>query len=334
MVPVEAVPQAPPAQAPARGPRRWLRTGIRIAIAAVPIAWILGRIRWAEVGHRLEQIGPWAYLASVAFCLGCFLVGAIRWRVLLRAYGATPLPPARELFFHSLVGAYFNVMPSGVAGDAVRGYRVRESLPGLATSYAILLVDRLAGMAGLLVLALGSAAFGPSMSMGRANQAMAVAFALALVLALAALGFPYVIASRPGLRSTVSRVPVIGATLSAVPPIGRPGALVSAAALSVITQALFAMVLLTLLSPLVPMATLLGCLRVSPLVVLLIFVPLTPGGVGQREAVFVELFGLAGVPADAAIAAALMTFAVGMTVSGLGGVRLAWERLARDRAPA
>lgn len=304
----------------------WPGTLLRVVLAILPIVWISRRVSWLEVGRRVRELGVGPVLIALGFVLTSYFLGVVRWRLLLSAYGARSIPPLRRLFYDTLVAAYFNLMPGGVAGEAVRGYRVRESVDGLATSYAILLVDRLAGLAGLLILALVAAGVGPALPVRGVDWAMGIASVMGLVLAASALGLPQLLAVRPRLRARVASIPLLGARIASIAPIGRPSALLGAVAISVCTQGAAVLALLTLVLPLAPAANVLGCFRVAPLVVLLIFVPLTPGGVGQREAVFMQLFGLVGAPASAAVAASVTTFALGLVVAAMGGVRLLVER--------
>lgn len=312
----------------------WPGTLLRASIAVLPIVWISRKLRWGEVGRRLWELGAGPLVVGLAFALTSFFLGAVRWRVLLVAYGARDVPPLRRLFFDTLVGAYFNLMPGGVAGEAVRGYRVRGSVDGLSTSYAILLVDRLAGLAGLMMLALAAALVGPPLPVPGVDWAMGIAALSGLALAAVALGLPQLLASRSALRAKVAKLPLVGPKIVSIAPIGRPRGLLYAVAVSVGTQGAAVLSVLSLLVPLAPAADVSGCFRVAPLVILLVFVPLTPGGVGQREAVFMQLFGLVGAPPSAAVAASIGSFALGLVVAALGGARLLWERATGAHAGA
>ncbi len=77
---------------------------------------------------------------------------------------------------------------------------------------------------------------------------------------------------------------------------------------------------------LAPTVTLLVCARVVPAVILTTYIPLTPGGLGQREVVFRYMFGLVGVAPDAAVATSLLFFAMLMALAAMGGLCLLAER--------
>src|SRR5207344_1161588 len=110
---------------------------------------------------ELGRVGL-AHLGLAWFLLfGGTLVGSYRWRILTFAYGGKDIPRVSVLTRHSLVGVYFNLLPGGVAGEAVRAVRMRPHVPDLVTSFNILMVERIAGLLGLLVLAAVATAWVP-----------------------------------------------------------------------------------------------------------------------------------------------------------------------------
>ncbi len=297
----------------------------------IPLVWIGRRVHWSDVARRAAAVGAASIAASFAALLLCIVLCAVRWRVLLRAYGAARLPSVTEALRHMFVGLYFNVMPGGVAGDAVRGYRVREHIGDLTTSYMILLVDRLAGLVGLLAIAVLAAVLGPPLAVRSVNGAMIAASVLGFAVTLLAIGLPFLTARSARARTLVGSVPIVGHRFAALRPPERLDDLLLALALSVGTQACTVLSILILLARLAPAADVLAEARVAPLVVLLVFIPVTPGALGQREALFTEFFGLVGVPAASAVAASMLSFAVVIGLSAIGGITVACEKLLSRR---
>lgn len=323
-----------PAATPSRLRRAWGTWPgrvLRLFIAALPLYWLFRRLDWREVVREAAAVGP----AGIALAFGCVftsvLVGAVRWGVMLRAYGATDLPPLRTMLRHNLVGLWFNLLPSGVAGDAVRGHRVRHHAGGLATSYTVLFVERVSGLLGLCLIA-GLSTLSPvSIRSDAVSWTLGLGLLGAAGLSAMLLVVPFAIARRPSLRAWAGRVPVLGPMVVKVPP---PRSLLGpllSVLLSVLTQGALVVCVYFLLSPLSPVATFGVCARVVPAVILVTYIPITPGGLGQREAAFTGLFGLAGVPGTMAVAASLLFFAEIVGVSVLGGLCLAAERLAAAR---
>lgn len=304
---------------------------LRLLIAALPLYWLFRRLDWREVMREAAAVGPAGIGLAFACVFASVAVGAVRWGVMLRAYGATDLPPLSTMLRHNLVGLWFNLLPSGVAGDAVRGHRLRHHAGGLAMSYTVLFVERVSGLLGLCLIA------GASMLSPVAIHSNAVSWTLGFGLLGAAglsalmLLVPVAIARHPSLRAVVEGVPLIGPMVGKIPPPrSLRGPLVSVL-LSVLTQGALVVCVFFLLRPLSSAATFGVCARVVPAIILVTYIPITPGGLGQREAAFTGLFGLAGVPGTVAVAASLLFFAELVGVSVVGGLCLAAERLAASR---
>lgn len=308
----------------------WPGSVARFAIALLPLWWLSRRIDWSEVFSRASALGPVPLALSFACIMGSVTVGAFRWRVMLKAYGAEHPPSVLTLLHHNLVGQYFNVLPSGVAGDAVRGLRVHRSLGSLPLSYIVLFVERLAGLLGLCLIAAAAFALTPGLLDGLVATAFELALLAALGLSSVVLALPYVLSRAPGLRHLVSRIPIIGPMILRIPPARSMRGVLFAVVLSVFTQGTVILAIATLIGRLSTAATLLVCARITPAIILFTYIPLTPGGLGQREWAFVTLFNQVGVAPSASLAASLLYFGISLSVSAVGGLALLSERFTRS----
>lgn len=328
----------PPANAPA--PRAalsrlgaawnaWPGRIVRVALALLPLLWLFRQVRITEVARSAARVGTGPILLSLAALGITVLLGAVRWRVMLRAYGADParLPSVPTLLRHTMVGQYFAVLPTGVAGEAVRGYRVAYCFPNAATSYVLLFVERLAGLLGLLIIAGVGALASPALRSGPVAFAMDVGVLLALACGLLALGLPLAAARTPRLRAALLRLPLAGNLLARLPPPLRLGGPLLAVLLSIASNLFVVGSIAVLIEPLAPTATLVVCARVVPAIILVTYIPLTPGGLGQRELAFAHFFGLVHVTRADALATSLLFFFVWLTLSFGGGLVLLYERL-------
>jgi uncharacterized membrane protein YbhN (UPF0104 family) len=308
--------------------RGWPGRIARIAFAILPLAWLSLRIDWRTVASRASQVGALGIVLATAATFASVAVGAVRWSVMLRAYGADPerVPRLATLLRHNFVGQYFSVLPTGVAGEAVRAWRVAHCTGGIARSLVVVFVDRIAGLVGLLLVAGGAAIGSSALRGGAVGFAMNVGLAIALALGLFVIALPQLLQRHDRLAGLVRSVPVVGRVVAGIPPASRPAGLLVAIALSAVTQFCVVLTVAALIAPLAPTATLLVCSRVVPAIILVTYVPLTPGGLGQREAAFVALFGLVHVEPAAAVAASLLYFGVFLSASVVGGVVVLWER--------
>jgi uncharacterized membrane protein YbhN (UPF0104 family) len=256
------------------------------------------------------------------------LVGAVRWRFMLNAYGADPehVPPIRSLFRLNVAAQYFSVLPTGVAGEAYRAYRVQQCFSEPTTSYVVLFIERIAGLVGLLALAGTAALLSPEARGGPVASAMNVGLFVALIAATTAFVIPQTSARYPALHRSMSSLPVAGSILRKIPAAKSLRPLGPVLILSVLSQLGTVASIAALLAPLSANATLSACARVVPPIILVTYLPLTPGGLGQREAAFAHFFGLVHVEREAAVAASLLYFAVYLCTALLGGLLLAIER--------
>jgi uncharacterized membrane protein YbhN (UPF0104 family) len=288
---------------------RWLGT-------AAGIAYIATLIDLDDVTAAFRKISPTAWLLAIALVGLNVVVGAARWRAVLSAYGALTRPDlwrATQLYFISFF--YNNYLPGAVAGDVVRGVVTRDVFGerGATAGLAVVLVERALGLFGVfLLLALGLLAAGGSLDTGSLWlwSALGIIGSFALVLAL-----PF--ARRLGrflpgkLRTIAERVPALSST----------SAFVGAAVLSVLTQVCIALAGYVLLHAIEPRVDLGASLLIVPLAAATTFLPITVGGAGAREAVYVTLGASLFQMARAdALAASLALWIAHLVNGALGGV--------------
>jgi glycosyltransferase 2 family protein len=296
----------------------WQRWGwlVRWLGSAAAIVYIITLIDPAEVSLALWRISPAALALAIALVALNVVAGAVRWRVLLTAYGALTRPSltrAIQLYFVSFF--YNNYLPGAVAGDVIRGVITRDAFGerGATAGIAVVLVERALGLFGVfLLLAIGLAAAGDSLDTGSLWlwSALGIAGSLALVLALP---FTRRLARwMPGpLRRLAERVPELSAA----------GPFATAAVLSVATQVLIALAGFVLLHAVEPRVGLGASLLIVPLAAATTFLPITVGGAGAREAVYVTLgASLFAMPRADALAASLALWLAHLIVGAAGGL--------------
>lgn len=185
------------------GPRVLLPL-LKVGISAALIVWILRRVDLDAVGASMRQAD--SALLSLAFAL--FFLGysitAVRWRLLLRAQGATaPLGFLVEPFI--VVAVFFNnFLPSTVGGDAVRmmdSYRLRRIR---AHAVSVVVVDCFLTIFALVTSALIAVWFASPIAKGIAGLS---GWALLAAAGVAGHGLAHLRQCRAGI--------------SASPPIGK-----------------------------------------------------------------------------------------------------------------
>lgn len=311
--------------------KRRLGLVVRVLGTAAALAWIATHVDLAAARAALARIPIATFALAIALVAGNVVAGAARWRVLLRAYGATLIPGTPTLIRLYFVAFFYNnYLPGAVTGDVARGVVTRHAFSdeGATGALAVVLVERLLGLFGLFaLLAAGLVAAPAALDRGSLWWWTAIGGAGSCA-AVAAIPLARRIAPRlPRRPAALARIAAIAGKLPAV----RDGrAFVVAVVLSVATQALVAIAGWVLLAALAPV-DLASSLLVVPLAAATAFLPITVGGAGAREAVYVQLCGLLfAMPSGDALAASLGLWLAHLVVGAAGGV----AQLVQPRAPA
>lgn len=307
---------------------RWLGLAIRLAGTAAGLAWIATRVDLDAARAALGRIPSATFALAAALIAANVVVAALRWHVLLRAYGATRIPPfARLAYLYFVAFFYNNYLPGAVAGDVGRGVVTRDAFDaeGATGALAIVLVERALGLFGLFaLLGAGLATAGRALPTG----------ALALWTAVGCAGSCALVAAIPLARRLAPHLPGPLARIAArLPALRSPRAFALALLLSVATQALVVLAGWTLLAALADLS-LAASLLIVPLGAATTFLPITVGGAGAREAVYIALCGrLFGLPEPLALAASLGLWLAHLAVGAAGGLlQLAGRRPPPARA--
>jgi uncharacterized membrane protein YbhN (UPF0104 family) len=291
--------------------KKWLRllgSGVLVAV----LAW---RIDWAAAAAAVARANLQWWLAGVAVYLAAQAVSVVRWRLLARLQGFGG--PFRRYAAYYFIGMFFNLfLPTSVGGDVMRGWYL-SACEGAAlpeerrrtAAFLSVLADRVNGLVALIALAGAAALFCPAVLPAW------IAWTVAALVAGAILG----LASSPWLARLAAMHPHLRLVAAAVAVYWRrPWTLAAATTLSVVVQALNAVVMWMMGEALglpVPPAFY-GVL--APLTALLTLLPISLNGVGLREAAAVLLLAALGVGAAEAVTFAMLVFAA-TTAASLGG---------------
>jgi len=295
---------------------RW--TLVRIAVTLAALAYLAVTVDFAALLRAFAAVPALVWAEAVVLYLIAVGLGARRWSILLRAFGATNIPPLGFLFRTYLVGTFYNTcLPGAVGGDLVRAIVSRLAFAdGKATSgLATVFVERLMGMTALLLLASSATLWHP---LGGVEHLPWLAG-----LALAAVGATLVFLA--SARSLARVLPGrLGRLLAQIPTPERYAPLVPVLLLSLAIQACVAVGGHLLVHAMFPSVSLVQSLAIIPLAAASAFLPFTLSGLGVREAAFVVLYGTVGVPKSIAVAGSLAMFSCHVLVALVGGVLTLW----------
>ena len=297
----------------------WLKATLRLAVGIGLISFLVSRSDLAAIKEAFANANLFLIIAGFALSIGLLISSAFRWRIFLDAL-AVQLPK-RSIVRLTLVGAFFNAfLPTGVGGDAYKAFRVGSGSATLATSFASVLLDRLAGIAMLAILGFLAAVAaarsgitplvvtGLALSIGIMSLAI---FVLAMGQTLVGRGQRTWFGLRPRLRrglDAAARAVRRPSTIRRSFPIGLLCQTFAVATYSALAQSLDLGVGLEVVTLGLFSATVVSA------------VPITINGLGIREAVWVWGLGLYGVSQGKALAYALLVLGVSLATSAVGGL--------------
>jgi len=296
--------------------RSYLKWG-RIGITVAAVAYLASRVEPRDVMAAFQRLSWSAALFAISVVFFGLVCGMIRWRLLLRAYGAIDLPSWPRVAHLYFVGHFYNTYaPGGVGGDVIRGVAGRKAFGDLdwasATSgVAVVFIERVIGVSALLVLATGAYLIRPIPGM----EGVGLWAGLGLAAAAAAL---VGIAVAPRLAPYLPEK--LGEPLRALPRLYSVGPFLVAVLLSLVIHSVNILAGHAIMHSLDPSVTFAQSAVVMPLIGASAFFPLTVGGAGVREAAFAALYGTVGVAEATAYAGSLSFWATQLITAGVGGV--------------
>lgn len=308
-------------------------------MAVLLVGWLVhaDTLDFAALGLFLEA--PHLLIADLAALAFAVLLGALRWRLLLRLVDVR-LPLGRALQLH-LTGLFFNiVIPGNIGGDVVKSIYVARDVepaqrPGV---FLIAFVDRVMGVASLVVLALIVTLLqGPAAWETPARRELAIGVAILAAVTFAApilvLALVRRIGSR-GARRAEDAAPVAGLAgrlvASARLAATRPGMLLAALGLAIALHVTGLGLFATLTAAITAQdASVAGVASVYPVGMLTLVVPISYAGIGVGHVAFERLFAIIGLGGGATV---FNVFLIGQTTPCLLGA-LPYLALRRGAAP-
>jgi uncharacterized protein (TIRG00374 family) len=287
--------------------RRWLWPTVRTFVGVGLVAVLLLRTDPGKSLLLLRRIQPTFLALAAAGFLVLFVLGNLRWLLLLRALGIRFGWWFLQRVF--LAGVALNsVLPTSIGGDVLRiAYTARPAGAPAAASAA--LADRVVGLAGLFSLSLAVSVVLLAIDGNIRFLVYAGALTAGLALAVAAVVNDRVYGWLAGrLRSVrVARAGErIVETLDHIRRYrSRPLTMAAALGLSVLVWLVHCSIWYALGAALGCTTPFIRYLLYVPLLALMTMVPVSIGGAGVRENGFVALMGRAGMAQEQSTAVAL-----------------------------
>jgi glycosyltransferase 2 family protein len=289
---------------------------VRWGGTAIGVAYVVHLIDVPSLKSAFAHASVATLVAALAVIAFGQALGAVRWRILMRAYGARTQPSLLQAIRLYFVAVFYNTyLPGGVAGDILRGVVTRKSFRdrGSTEAIAVVLVERALGLLGVVTLAAAGLAL--------AGSKLSDTGSLWIWSAVGGVGAVAAVLTLPLGRRLSPYLPGrLGDIASRLPVVSRPSDFFLAMLLSLFTQLTTAVAGWLFLRDFHP-TTFADALFIVPLAAATAFLPITIGGTGAREAVFIVLSRqLLGMSNADALAASLLLWLTTLIAGALGGL--------------
>jgi len=293
------------------------------ALAVAIFALVLYKVPLRDLGPRLARLRADDLALLIALTIAQVAIGVVRWWRLLHRLGERVA--FASLFGDVLVGLAYNMfLPTTVGGDVVRAWRASRRVESSHRAWSTSIFERIAGLLAMAATGAIAALFavGTVVSVPPLVRWLAIGIAAALMIAFFAASAPFRILERlleKRLPEAAAR-DLRGIVADLAGPLAGAGARVEALAWSLAYQALgIAFVVAgarALGAPGHEAAIVVGV----PLVHVLSMIPVTLGGHGLREGLFVGILGQLGVEPDVALGLAAQWLASSVMFAIAGAV--------------
>ena len=301
-----------------------LKIGVTLGLSTY-VLWKAG------LGDSIEALttATWGWVALAA-CSALFamLLNVRRWQMMLAGQGgAAPLPTLIRLY---LVAMFFNnVLPSRFGGDVVRAYGASIRLTTKTRSAAAVVMDRLVGAISVLLLGVMAVSLNPAVVPLQLGELLVVGLVVGIGVVGVLLARSPRLGGAWGLLAHVDKLPLIGRRLrprveaagEAIRSYAHERPLIAKAlAISMVANGLSIVNIYLYALAVGADITLAQAAVVTPVVLAVALLPISPNGLGTTEFTFVFLFGAMGVPPDVALAIGILRRLVLLGQSLIGGL--------------
>lgn len=299
-------------------------------VLSIALFWLaLHYVDWSGVKELfLGMQGGWLSVHFAALVLER-LIFTYKWQILLVV--KSTFVPLRTLLMITLIGKFWGLfLPSSVSVDIIRGYYLYKKTASGAISASSVLVDKVMALWALLLMGLVGLLF-----YGRVFAEIKIGLYLGGLVAMTAIGL-YVLQREEVARWIDRQLPrlagkkVAGMFLrvyqSFIDYKKHPLTLGYSFLLSVILQLIRVLGVYTMAMALQIDIPAIYYFVLIPIAMILIMFPISIGGFGLREGIFVALFALAGMSTTDAFALGFALSITDLLVSLVGGLVYAIDR--------
>jgi uncharacterized membrane protein YbhN (UPF0104 family) len=292
---------------------------LKLLISVSIIVYLFSKVDISAVLERMKTANFLLVFLATSLIFALVVPQAIRWRKILIILGAQL--KFRLALGTTMVGWFFNqVLPSSVGGDAFRIWYAYRFGIRLAIATQSVIFDRVSALIAVMLILLFSSPWLNVFFTSNQPVLTVVLFAtVLLIVCILLLVSDYLIP--PFLPNTLKNkiVEFVRTTRSVF--LGRNGLKVIAISVAIHMTIAFAVWLLA--QSMQIQLNIMHVLLLMPLILFVSSIPISIAGWGVRESSMVVVFGMVGVPTEAAMSISL-SFGLAMLVASIPGGIVWW----------
>jgi len=297
--------------------KKILKIFFKIVISLFFVYWVVVKTDWPEFLFYLKKIEIWQIGLYLIFLVLGMVICSYRWKILAEFKGIKL--PLWEYFKLYLTGTFINnFMPSFVAGDAYKAYQIAGAEKRYAEATSSVLMDRITGLLGAMILALIFSLINIKTVIGNkwlllANAGIVLSFFVDLIIAK--------LREISWLKNFVFKImpQKITIFLQELYSYNNKTGVISRAVFISILFSLIGIALLNyiLFQGLGVEIVIFDYLSVIFIISIVSALPITMNNIGLKEWAYITFFGFFGISSGAAVAASIISRFLQMLVSFL-----------------
>ena len=296
------------------------------------LGWFFWQTDLAQVLKALSAIPLYTFVLVTGIYFFALFINTLKWKLLLQNYAMG------QLFSFTLIAVYYSlILPGQLAGEAIKAYKLGKGNKDAEKIAASVIIDRITGFLGLIIVALIGLMWSKAVLAEGSAHWLFLYFAICVVCLCSFYFQSFEHAIRRILLLVRDRFRRIEKFINQclrlidawVQYLDAPVILLESMLLGVIFQLIAVFITITLADALGINVHFADWCWVFGVISLVVFLPITVGGIGLREGGFVILLGQLGVPGEKALALSLSIFGlqiIGALVGALLDFRMDFNK--------
>jgi uncharacterized protein (TIRG00374 family) len=271
---------------------------LRIAVAALLIGILLSNLNLEELKTVFLSVEFTWVLAAFLVIILIRVLSAVRWRYILSAYSLS-LPFGELITAIFISGALGNFLPAGLGVDIIRGHQIASKHGEVAKVSATIIIDRAIGLFSMIITATVAILLPISWKIEKSVVYIIIILNIGFFFSLGLLFIlrnKVIVWEKPEQRYLFNLYFAITKLVEAISYFYKiKRIIIPTFALSIVVQLLRCAIFYFLFIAVGQLLSIFYFLIFVPLILIVILIPISIGGLGIREGALILFFGYAGI---------------------------------------